>query len=446
MKSIVENFLKKYKIQNENIIIGFSSGPDSTALALILSKLKSKYNLNLILAYFNHNWRIDEVKNEINFTKKFASEIGASFFVGEAPLNFKKNEEVARNLRYSFFDECSKKFNSRVVMLAHNKNDNIETLIYRLIKGTSIRGLCSIPENRGIFFRPLLSVEKFEILNYLNSHNQSYLIDSSNSNLKYKRNLIREKILPIFSEINPNYVSAIDILIKNSISSRKIIDSFLFCEKEKVVKENKIIRSKFLLLNQEIRFEILNDFLSVYLKNRDYKTILKFDNFILLNENSKCSINSSSFLSIKNDEIFIYTKKMKHDIEIVINNVGLYEFSDIVFKIERFSYPICNFPKSNENVCFVSFDTNSTFPLVLRYRKNGDIFSPFGLKKGKMKLKDYFINQKISQEKKDEFILLCKNNEVLWILGEKISEKCRVKSTDCYKLSYFKKDLNYEKY
>ena len=81
------------------------------------------------------------------------------------------------------------------------------------------------------------------------------------------------------------------------------------------------------------------------------------------------------------------------------------------------------------------------FPLTLRYRRNGDVFSPIGLKDGKMKLKDYFINQKIPQEKRDDFALLCKDKEVLWILGERISEKYKANYENCFVLEYYKRDL-----
>ncbi len=445
MENKVEDFLKKYEIKNENVIVGFSSGPDSTALALVLSKFAKKYNLNLILAYFNHNWRIEEAKKEVQFTKDFAGKINSVFYIKEAPLDCKKNEETARNLRYAFFEECAKKFNSKVVMLAHNKNDNIETLIYRIIKGTSVKGLCSIPENRDLYFRPLLDISKEEIYYFLRKNNQSYLTDSSNFDIKYKRNLIREKILPLFAEINSNYINSIDNLIKNSIASRKIIDSLLNLEFKRLIKNNRIIRSKFLKTKPEIRYEILNKFLGEHLKNRDYKTIVKFDDFILNNDKSKCSINSSLFLIILNDEIYIQERKLKNGAEVKINDVGEYRFLDIVFKIEKYENKIEKFPNSSEKICFISSVQENIFPLTLRHRKNGDIFSPFGLKKGKMKLKDYFINQKIPQDKKDEYILLCKENEVLWILGEKISEKYKVKSNGCYKLSYYK-EVDYERY
>ena len=166
MIKTVENFIINEKIQNKTVVLGFSTGPDSCALALILNKLKEKYSLNIVLAYFNHGWR-EEAKEEEIFTKEFALQHNFNYEIKQAPKNSKKNEETARNLRYSFFEKVAKKYKTNVVFLAHNKNDNIETLIYRIIKGTSIKGLNSIPQKREIYYRPLLEIEKKEILTFL---------------------------------------------------------------------------------------------------------------------------------------------------------------------------------------------------------------------------------------------------------------------------------------
>ncbi len=439
MIETIKKFLKKYNIINESIIVGFSAGPDSTALSLALFFLKNEFNLKIILAYFNHNWR-EEAKHEEEFTEEFAKQYGYSYVIGKAPLCIKKDEQTARDYRYKFFNECAEKFNSKVVMLAHNKNDNVETLVYRIIKGTSIKGLTSIPENREIYYRPLLDITKKEILDFLKNNNQKFLFDSSNLDTKYKRNFIRKKILPMFEEINPNYMNSIDNLIKNSIASKKIIDDFLSMQKKEVFLKKKIIRSKFLLLNIEVRYEILNEFLCNFLKNRDYKTIKKIDTFILDNKNSQISLNSEVFLRIRNDFIYIYKQKSKSDENIIINGPGNYLFSNLIFRIDKIINPKIPYPNSNDNSCFLSIKED-VFPLTLRYRRNGDVFSPIGLKDGKMKLKDYFINQKIPQEKRDDFALLCKDKEVLWILGERISEKYKANYENCFVLEYYKRDL-----
>lgn len=300
-----ENFLKKYKIQNKKVIVGFSGGPDSCAMTFILSKLAKKYNLEIIIAYFNHNWRIEESHEEEIFALEFSKKINAQFYTSKAPLDYPKTEEAARELRYNFFENCMKKYNSEIVFLGHNKNDNIETLIYRVIKGTGIKGLCSIPQQRENYYRPMLTISKEDILNFLEKNNIEYKFDSSNNDVKYKRNLIRKEILPIFEKINPNYLNNIENLIQNAISSREIIDSEIEKVKNKLIVSNEIVnREDFIQETKSVRYEILNDFLGDKLKYRNYKNIKKFDDFILNNKNSQISVNRELFLKIKKNKIY----------------------------------------------------------------------------------------------------------------------------------------------
>ena len=304
----VKKYIEEYKIQNKTVVLGFSSGPDSCALTLILNELKNVFNLNIVLAYFNHGWR-DEAINEENFTKKIAKKIGADFEIKKAPKNSLKTEEVARELRYEFFEEVAKKHNTDVVFLAHNKNDNIETLIYRVIKGASIRGLNSIPKRRDIYYRPMLNIEKKEILKFLSENNQEFMIDSSNEDVKYKRNLIRKEILPLFEKINPSYLNNIENLIKTSISSVEIIDEVLNDFKNEILKDGVVDREKYLKKSKAIRYEFLNDFVGEKLKYRNYKNIKKFDDFILQNSNSQISVNKELFLKIKKNKIYYIENK-----------------------------------------------------------------------------------------------------------------------------------------
>ncbi len=432
--STVVEFLNKYNIKNKNVIVAFSTGPDSCALALALGEAKNLFNLNITLAYFNHGWR-KEAKDEEEFTKEFAFKNGFNFLIDSAVGEYKKSEQQARELRYKFLEDCSKKNNSDTVFLAHNKNDNVETLVYRLIKGTSISGLKSIPEKRDIFYRPFLNIEKKEILKYLSEKNQNYLIDSSNNDIKYRRNFIRKEIFPLFSKINPNYIENIDNLIQNVQFSRKIIDDKIANIEKKIIRKNIINRKEYIALDMSYRLEVLNNYLKNYLKNQTYKNVLKYDNFILENENSKTSLNKDCFLYSRTGKIFIQKKLLKNNAEVLIDGEGKYFFEDIALTIEKMEDIPSVFPLANDSKCYLSLN----FPLVLRHRKQGDIFCPFGLKSGKMKLKKYLINQKISQEKKDKLILLANKDDVCLILNVCLSEKYKIKkSSSCFKLSWEK--------
>ena len=302
MINIVRNFLDKYNIRNKSVIIAFSTGPDSCALARIINELREEHNLRVTLAYFNHMWRKEAIKEE-EFTVEFSKKFNMNFIIKKAPSGIRHNEETAREYRYKFLYDCANDIGTDVVLLAHNKNDNVETLVYRVIKGTSVKGLCSIPENRDIFYRPLLKIEKREIYDYLDNINQIYSTDASNMDIKYKRNYIRSEILPLFEKINPNFMNNIDNLITTSYyaSNQNSISDIM----NEIVSGDSIIRSKYLSYGVEYRYEILNLYLGDKLKYRDFKTIKKLDDFISDNPHSKTSLNKVEFLRIRKDKIFI---------------------------------------------------------------------------------------------------------------------------------------------
>ena len=305
MQKVVEKFLIENNISSCLVAVGFSAGPDSVALATILNELKDKFNLELVLAYFNHMWRKEALFEE-EFTLEFAKKIGAKTYIKRAIFEGKQTEETARDLRYEFFQNCSKEFNLKHIFLAHNKNDNIETLVYRLIKGTSINGLRAIPKVRDIFYRPLLDVQKSEILDFLKERKLEFMVDSSNDDTKYKRNLIRHEILPLFEKINPKYLNSIENLIINSKETYEIVqNSIEKTKKEIFIDENNIDYYKFISLQMPYRLEILNDFIGKYLKYRNRKNLLMYDDFILQNKHSKISLNSDYFLRTRWKKIFI---------------------------------------------------------------------------------------------------------------------------------------------
>jgi tRNA(Ile)-lysidine synthase len=155
----ITNFIKKYKLQNKTIIVGFSGGYDSLCLLNCLNDLKSELGLTLIAAHFNHNWRGEKAKQEQINCEKFCNSKHIEFFTETADINSKQNETVARELRYAFFERAKNKFNTNIVFTAHNYDDNAETLIYRIVKGTGLTGLKGIQEKRDNYYRPTYFVQ-----------------------------------------------------------------------------------------------------------------------------------------------------------------------------------------------------------------------------------------------------------------------------------------------
>ena len=143
----VAEFLKRYNLQDKTVIVGFSGGFDSMCLLDVLSKIKELpdfYDLNVVAAHFNHNWRGEESLREQEVCRIFASAKGMEFYTKTAPKNIKKTENDARIARYEFFEEAYEEYDADAVFTAHNYDDNAETLLYRIVKGTGIVGLRGI--------------------------------------------------------------------------------------------------------------------------------------------------------------------------------------------------------------------------------------------------------------------------------------------------------------
>ena len=186
-------FLLEYELQDKTIIVGFSGGFDSMCLLDALSKIKEQegfWDLSIIAAHFNHNWRGEESFREQEVCRLFASSKGFEFYTKIAPKDLKKNENSARIARYEFFEEAIEEFDADAVFTAHNKDDNAETVLYRIIKGTGLYGLKGISQKRNCFYRPLLKTTRSEIVEYCEKNNLTPNNDSSNMDTKYRRNYI----------------------------------------------------------------------------------------------------------------------------------------------------------------------------------------------------------------------------------------------------------------
>ena len=296
----VKKYLKDNNLENAALLAAFSGGMDSTALLHICSVLHQ----DVTAVHLNHGWRGEESDEDEVCAENFCKKLGIKFYSEKLSGDISPTETDAREARYGFFERCAKKFNADAIFLAHNKNDNVETLIYRLIKGTGLKGLCSIPKTRGIYHRPLLEITREEIEQYVKDNELEIRQDSSNDNIKYARNFIRKEILPKFLELNPNSLDAIENLTRIAQGQQKIIE-----ETTLSVMKNKetLDTQKFLSLPHELRMSVLHNFLKDDLKNCAY---WKFEELLdIIQENSKypsvkkTSLNSKLFLAVNKLEI-----------------------------------------------------------------------------------------------------------------------------------------------
>ena len=435
----VADFMKRYNLLDKTIVVGFSGGYDSMCLLDILSKVKQFdgfEDLTVVAAHFNHNWRGEESLREQEICRIFASSKGFEFYVKEAPKGLKKTENEARIARYDFFEEAYEEFDADAVFTAHNKDDNAETVLYRIIKGTGIVGLKGISEKRGYFYRPLLKTKRSEIVDYCNQNNLSPNNDSSNSNTAYTRNYLRLNVIPSLEKINEEVKEALNTLSANAISDNAIIEEYLAGIRPNVFKDDKIISEEYKKLSKPVKLRLLHEYVQNINLDYDYKKINELYDFIESNITQKNGSTKSlaSALWLYADEKIIETipPKVKSELEqlkqeFIIPEEGEYKIGSKVLSIKKYiDKDIFVFPESTSNFAYVDL-SNIKFPLILRTRKDGDIISPFGMT-GTMKLKKYMNAKGVPKHNRDDILLLCTETEILWVLGVGLSSKIGVKN------------------
>ncbi len=223
MKKNSSDFLKKYGLFDKKLLLAFSGGWDSMCLLDVLCSIGA----NVSAIHLNHNWRGEQSAAEALACGRFCAERKVEFYTETLGDEVAQTETAAREARYEFFERCAKKFGADAVLTAHNFDDNAETVLYRVIKGTGTRGLRGIEEKRGIYYRPLLNVTRAQIEQYCRENNLTPNNDSSNTDTKYKRNLIRAKILPLLMEINPDVTGAINSLSQVAAFDNQLIEEYL---------------------------------------------------------------------------------------------------------------------------------------------------------------------------------------------------------------------------
>lgn len=438
--SSVIDFLKKYNLQDKTIIVGFSGGYDSMCLLDVLAQIKNMpdfYDMCVIAAHFNHNWRGEESLKEQEVCRIFASAKGFEFYTKTARSNLKKTENDARIARYEFFEEAFEEYDADAVFTAHNYDDNAETVLYRVIKGTGVLGLKGIAEKREIFYRPLLSIRRAEILDYCNEMNLAPNNDSSNSDITYKRNYLRLNVIPAMEKINPNVKDAINTLSEIAKSDNEIIEEYLKPLREKVFKEGGMINPDFYkTLAKPVKMRFLHEFIQNLDLDYDYKKITEIYDFIESNINlrngSTKSLATARWLYADEKTIEVIPprreiqEEIKKMLEVEVDGEGEYAFGSNVFVLRKYAdKELFIFPESTSKFAYADF-SGVKFPLTLRTRRDGDVISPFGMT-GTMKLKKYLNSKGVPRHSRDNLMLLCTENEVLWVVGVGLSSKISVK-------------------
>lgn len=412
----------------DRIVVGLSGGADSVCLLKVLIELGKKKTITLHCIHLNHMIRGEEAVRDEEYCVNMCKELNVPIKVvrRDVPAFSREHgltmEEAGRKIRYQEFEILASEINANKIAVAHHQNDQAETVLFNMFRGTGIRGLAGIGPVNGNIIRPLLSVTRREIEEFLNKNNVEYMTDSTNNCNDYIRNRIRNEILPVVSEhINSDCIGNINqaalICAKADVYIRKQArTAYLQCVKEEKG-IYKIIIQKFCEYDEIIREYIVREiFEKIYTSLKDVSFIHISGVCGLLNREVGKIINlPANIVAVKSYEEIV----LKESTDVKMEKVPLPQYMVEIIPWEK-SYEI------EKNDCTKYFDYDKIkFTLEFRTRKTGDYLT-IDSHNGKKKLKDYFIDMKVPKEERDNIPVLADGNHILWVVGYRISEYYKI--------------------
>ncbi len=449
MKDIEQRVISFIANQNliqkgDSILVALSGGPDSVFLLHILKKYQKKFRIELAAFHLNHSLRKTADKEE-KFCHEICRNISVPFYSIKTDVKAyseknKMSVEVAgRNLRYDYLRSCAKEIQFNKIATAHNADDNAETVIMNMVKGTGVRGISGIPVKRENIIRPVLCLRKSEIEHYLKNNKIDFIVDETNLTAIYERNFIRLKIIPeLEKNLNPQIVNSVLSTSLNLQSFNIFLEKLLAKIQKKYIieKPNEIqilltmLCKEDLFIQSELIRRILIEKFSVSAEQKVVEKIL------LLKEKQ---VGSSE--SLKNKLKVIRERNC-----LVIYKQGNSNTDQIPIKpgqekrINNFKISISNVDRTevkltpDKNTEYINGDlTGESF--VIRKWKAGDKFNPIGMS-GTKKISDYLNDIRTeAKEKKNQYVLTSKNR-IVWVIGKRLDGRFKVtpETKSIYKL------------
>ena len=411
----IKQYIEKEDLfsSGSKILIALSGGADSVALLCILHA--AGYPCEA--AHCNFHLRGEESNRDEQFVRQLCKKYGIHLhtidfdttrYAAEKHISI---EMAARELRYNWFEEIRNQCRADVVAVAHHQDDSVETILLNLIRGTGITGLLGIRPRNGVIVRPLLCINREEIMRYLQSIGQDYVTDSTNLEDEYTRNKIRLNLLPLMQTINPsvknslietgNYLSDVATIYNRYIEEAKTriatTEGIRICE---LVKEP---------APEALLFEILHP---LGFNSAQIKDIANS-----LHGQSGKQFSSKEWRVIKDREFLLLEKIQSEDKE---------ELPFQIIKEEKEYTSDFQIPRKKGTACFDADKLDGT----ISYRKwrTGDTFIPFGMK-GKKKVSDYLTDRKFSISQKERQWVLCCGERIAWLIGERTDNRFRIDET-----------------
>jgi tRNA(Ile)-lysidine synthase len=436
--------ISKYNLleKGERVVVALSGGPDSTALLTVLDAIARELDLILIVAHYNHGLRGAESDEDEQFSRSLAKTLGLLFVSGK--MDQKKGEkgvspeDFYRRQRYGFLNKVAADYQAQKIALGHNLQDQAQTVLLNLLRGSGLEGLKGIlPKRDGNIIRPLIEISRQEIISYLNKAGISYCQDSSNESRMYLRNQIRKELIPYLKE---KYNPKIEENLAQMAEILRTEDEFIRQHVAKALQSSFIQRRPDLIL---LKIDFINK-LPEAIRWRLFKTIL---------EDFSPAKNGFSFVHIKS--LCNLSQKCESGKRVVLP-LGIEarrEYENLILENKKacstqveYEYPM-NIPGSvyikerDVTVCAeitnkegIDFnDKNKVYldldkikqPLIIRNRRDGDWFVPLGMP-GRQKMKNFFIDHKIPCRKRNEIMLIVDNLSVISIENLHLNDRVKI--------------------
>ncbi len=445
----IKETIQKHNLleKGDHVIVGVSGGPDSVCLFHVLYDLRYDYQLDLSVVHINHMLRGKDADEDEAYVKKLCLKKGVPFYSYRINVREKSKdlgtgeEEAGRKARYDSFFEILKKTNADKIAIAQNMNDQAETLLMRLVRGSGLDGLAGIEYMRDqVIIRPLLDVSREEIEKYCTNNRLNPQTDKTNMKDIYTRNKIRLELIPYLADnlnnrIIPNLWKTAKILqedkdfiysfVKEAYKNCCIqkIDKEVHIQKEKFNELHPTVKKRMILraiadlgVRQDIGTIHLESILHIVEENKtssgidlpyDIRVDIGYKNVIITRNKSEKTLKEFCYEVKWGNNIHIKELNASLSSEIVANNHQKISKSDY---IKYFDYDKLN------------------GPIVVRTRKPGDRISPLGMS-GSKKLKDFFVDEKIPREQRKQIPLVCCGSDVIWIIGYRINNKFKIDDT-----------------
>lgn len=427
--------------EGQNIVLGLSGGPDSVFLFHVLRVLQDEMGFHLICAHINHMYRGDDADHDEAFVVSICQHYNieclvlrknASEYAKELKMTV---EEAGRVIRYGFFRKVLKEKGDGFIATAHNLNDQVETVLHRIIRGTGIDGLVGMTMKSNDIIRPVLEIRRKEIEHYLHQHSYDYCEDKTNEQLIYGRNRLRLDLIPyIENEYNSKFSDSLIRLSRSASQDHDLLYKLTLDAYNELGNSVKgqihINLSGFNALNDGLRSRLIRmaiEKLKGNTINIQYSNIESGVALCELEETGKClDLPGNIVLEIAYDKIIIKNKAEVKDFEYNIT-VGIPVFiSEINLELNCYETKNPNFAKKDNKIA-IDYD-KIVGNLKVRTRRYGDAFTPLGMN-GTKKLKDFFIDEKIPREQREEIPIVTDDKEIIWVAPYRMSEHYKIDDT-----------------